>query len=628
MPALTTPSGDIPKRQTSTLKLERFCGVDLTSGVVNVDRSRSPDAVNIMPDEDGFPKKRPGWRCEKKYSARIYGAHRFVKGGVEKVLIHTGTRLMDGDTVLYSGMASAVSVSAQLGGKVWILDGKSYLYYDGSTCAAVSSIATVPIITIAKAPNGETGATSYQAINLLTGWRTDSYLGTSTGKKYVLSFNGLSAGAVTCKKLDSEGVWQNIDAAGYTVDRAAGIVNFTTAPGVSPVEGEDNVRITYEVTENGAEKINKCRLMILYGVKGALDRIFVGGSPDEVNVDYWSDWNDPAYMGDTFYGLVGQDASPIVGYSVLGDKLVAHKAGEENGRNIFMRYGNLDEEGFAAFELVGVMQGDGALSSQCFASLSSEPLYLSGRGVQALTPADITGERYAQGRSFYLDGGLLREEGLAGACAINWDRFYVLAVNGKLYLLDGEQKSYENKEPYSTYQFEGYLWADVPAVCLWVQGGALWFGTADGRVCRFMAGSDTDHYVDVPQVDGAERLAITCCWTTPMMELDMWGRLKTVTGVWLAGQPYGRSSGKVYYYSDKDWRKLTREYYADMFDWNNIDFDRFTFNTLDIPMIVGTGRKAKKVKLFQVRVENDAAFEPFGLMAIQIDYRVGGRIRR
>ena len=66
----------------------------------------------------------------------------------------------------------------------------------------------------------------------------------------------------------------------------------------------------------------------------------------------------------------------------------------------------------------------------------------------------------------------------------------------------------------------------------------------------------------------------------------------------------------------------------DIFDWNDIDFNRFTFNTLDRPMIVNTRKKAKKVKLFQVIVKNEREKEPFGLFAIHVNYKVGGKVKR
>lgn len=150
----------------------------------------------------------------------------------------------------------------------------------------------------------------------------------------------------------------------------------------------------------------ECRFCILYGVSGALDRVFAAGSPDEPNVDYWSEWSDPAYFGDVSYSILGQESSPIMGYSVLADTLVTHKQGEENGRNAFVRKGELDSDGFAVFKITNVIQGDGAVATRSFASLNSEPLFLTARGVYALTPSDVTGERYAQERSWYIGAAL------------------------------------------------------------------------------------------------------------------------------------------------------------------------------------------------------------------------------
>ena len=46
--------GAAPTIQTNAVVLERFLGVDLTSSPVSVDKARSPDAPNMMPDQDGY----------------------------------------------------------------------------------------------------------------------------------------------------------------------------------------------------------------------------------------------------------------------------------------------------------------------------------------------------------------------------------------------------------------------------------------------------------------------------------------------------------------------------------------------------------------------------------------------
>ena len=426
---------------------------------------------------------------------------------------------------------------------------------------------------------------------------------------------------MTAEKMNAEGAWikllENTD---FTVDRALGKVTFKVAPGISPVEGEDNVRITYEV-KGKPETINRCRFSILYGVNGALDRVFLSGSAAEPNVDYWSEWSDPAYFGDTAYGILGQESSPIVGYSVLADSLVTHKANEENGRNAFVRKGELDGEGFAVFKITNVIQGEGAVAARSFASLNSEPLFLTARGVYALTSGDVTGERYAQARSEYINGALTRSGALSEVCACVWGRFYVMAVGERLYLLDGEQKTYESKSPYSTYQYESYYFTNIAAVCLWVRDGRLRFGTADGAVRELKLEGLTGSYSD----DGAP---VAARWTTPLMNLGTWANLKTVTGVWVVGQPYTRSGGDIYYATDKEYAKFIRGYNIDIFSWDDVDFDRWTFNVLDRPNIENARKKQRKVKLFQVRVDNARLNEPFGLFAIQINYRIGGKVKR
>lgn len=626
-------TGAIPARRTNSVSLEQFKGVDLSSSAANVSPQRSPDAPNMMPSADGFPVKRPGWRTRLTLDGCIHGAYLLQTGGQRHRLVHAGTKLYrivtddagaETAQLLYSDMANRPSAGVQLCEKLWLLDGKTYLVYDGASVKPVSQIATVPKITIGKAPNGKSGATSYLPVNLLSGKRTDSYRGTEETKAetvYYLSFNALTETAVTARVLGADGTWANkAEGTDFTVNRALGRVTFHTPPGKSPVDGEDNVEITYE-TADKADAINQCRFCILYGVNGALDRVFAAGRPNEPNVDHWSEWRDPAYFGDVSYGVLGQESSPIVGYSVLDDALVTHKHGEENGRNAFVRRGELDEDGFAVFRIANVIQGEGAVAQRCFASLNSEPLFLTARGVYALTPSDLTGERYAQERSWYINSRLTRLAGLADACAVVWGRFYVLSAGGTLYLLDGAQKSYESKNPYATYQYECYYWPQIKASCLWVQDGALRFGTETGAVREFLPGGATSDYSD----DGAP---IAAHWCTPLLHLGTWSNLKTVDNVWVVGKPYNRSGGELWFVTNRDHERLGRSYNIDIFSWDDIDFNRFTFSTTDGPVVVPMRKKAKKIQTFQLKVGNARPDEPFGLLAVQIHFKTGGMVKK
>lgn len=630
MPSVTPMQG-IPKPSIKTVELSKFKGVDLSSSVTNVDVRRSPNAPNMMPSDDGFPVKRKGYHTVlRNLGGVVHAAYTLVKDGKKYEIIHAGTALhlvstaSDGLSAskIYTDMADAPSCAVQLGGKLWILDGKTYLVYDGAAVKPVSEIATVPKITIAKAPNGKNGATSYKPTNFLTGKRTDSYLGIADEKVYFLSFNALTGTAVSAQKMDANGNWQKMsEGIDFAVDRLIGKVSFTSAPGKSPVEGEDNVQITYEI-QGKAQTINRCQFCFLYGVNGALDRVFASGSASEPNVDYWSEFNDPAYFGDLWYGVLGQESSPIVGYSVIADSLVTHKAGEENERNAFVRKGEVDKDGFAVFKITNVMQGEGAVANRSFVSMNSEPLFLTGRGIYAMAPSDMTGERYAQNRSWYINGALTRAE-LSDASAVVWGRFYALAVPGekRIYLLDAEQKTYAEKAPQASFQYEGYYFTDVDAACIWTQGKALRFGTADGRVCEFYTEDTSNSYMD-------DDKPIKAHWTTPLMNLGTWANLKTVTNAWVVGKAYARSGGEVYYITNRDYEQLGRSYNIDIFNWSDIDFNRFTFSTWDGPMVVPMSKKAKKIQLFQMKVANERPIEAFGLLAIQINFKMGGKVKK
>lgn len=635
--------------------LERFRGVDLSSGETACAEYRSPDAMNMMPDKNGYPVKRPGYKTEAKLEGTVHSAFRLNANGKELELVHAGTKLyrMDTKEPVYEEMADTESNAWQIGSRLWIVDGKKYLCYDGETVRPVEEIATPAMITISKAPNGLDGATSYKPANLLTGKRIDSFLGTEEDDEYTLSHKGLKTeSTVTVRLLGTDGVWYEdtgteggdveveIDGAGvfvtFTVDKVLGKVKFSQPPGKSPLDGEDNVRIEYEINNDKADVINRMRAGIVYGVGGAMDRLFLTGNPDEPTIDRWSEFKDPAFFPDLNYGEMGQDGAPIIGYSVMGDALVAHKKSEKEGRNAFVRRGELDEAGEAVFRITNVITGEGAIAEKSFQSFGGEPVFLTKDGVFALTPSDLTGERYTQLRSYFLNGALLREKGLETAKSCVWGQFYCLAVNGKIYLLDNEQKSYESRSPNSSYQYEGYVFDGIKATALWVnRSGRLSFGTEDGKICVFgdpLEGSDGTDYTGMEET---EPVPVGAWWSTPLLTLDSWSNLKSVKNVWVAAMPYGRTSGEIWYSTDKkvlDLAKtyeteLVREYDVGIFSFTQTDFDDFTFNANGRGMIFPTRKKAKKVKMFQVIVKNMKA-QPFGLLAIALQYTKGGRIKK
>lgn len=605
-----------------------FKGVDFSTDPSLVDRYRSPWAVNMIADTGGMPEKRMGWRTLAQIEGPVNGLFCAVIGGTAHFLAHGGTRLYrwsgtEAPVVLKEGLHNGPSTAVNMAGKLWILTGGDYLVYDGERARDVWETAYVPTTVIAAAPAG--GGTVYEAINLLQSKRTNNFIPDGESKVYQLDSADIDTAEVTAVV---RGVLKK-EGTDFTVDRAKGQVTFKTAPEKPLVGQEGEVDITFSKAVAGyADKIRKCTIMTTYGV-GTSDRLVVSGNPDAQNLDWTSALNDPSYFPDKGYSVVGSDTTAIMGYRRIGEYLAVIK--EDNGQDstVFMRSADLDSEGQPVFPLKQSIAGVGAVSRRGFGNIMDEQLFLAGTGVYAITANIITAERIVQNRSFFVDPRLTREPGLERAAAVSYAGMYLLGINGHVYILDGRQdKAYKAKSQ-GDYVYECYYWEDVPAVC-WLNHKAgdtetLYFGTEDGRICRFNSDMERmERYSD----DGR---AVFACWATQADDDGDITLLKTLIkkGNSVTLKPYTRSSAKVCFRTEQDpveW--LAREDTMDIFDWEDIDFSRFTFNANDAPREVLFNTKVKKYKRLQIIIKNDAVNEGFGIFGITKHYVVGNFAKR
>lgn len=603
----------------SILVIDEFHGVDFTNSPTNVDEKKSPNAPNMIRDVPGKVRKSMGWHTVKQYSERINGVH-FRREDTDG-LVHSGTKLYKGDDEVYSEANDERSQSWQFGENLYIVDGKALLTYDGTDVKLTSTAAKIPTLTIAKSPTG--GGTPFEDLNLIQPAFIELFAGTETDKVYSMTFSGLDA-VVLVEKLQSNGTWKTLSAGtDYTADLAAGKVTFTTAPGKSPITGEDNVRITASRLVAGyADRINKCRFGTLFGVNGAADRLFLSGNPDFVNYDWHSGQNDPTYWPDTGYSVIGTEKSAIVGYSIINDRLATHKDDQADGRNVVIRQGDLvDSE--AVFPVVNTLQGQGAVATYSFAYLVNEPLFLTKLGVYAITAQDITGEKYAQNRSFFVNGKLLEEENLQEAFAFVYKDLYWLCINGVAYILDGLQPLQTDKSmPYSTRQYAAFYRTNVPARVMWEREGQLFFGSPDGRICQFY----DDPASQLSYNDDGQ--PIYCCWETPDFSGKLFYKNKTfrflavrlAAAIATSVKLYGRRRGIWTFIKEDDTR-------ARYFNWQYLDWSKFSWSNDETPQVITTKVRIKKVDKSRLRLENDVLNEPFGINDVAIEYVENGNFK-
>jgi len=534
---------------------------------------------------------------------------------------------------IYSAANKRLSRSWQLNDNLYIIDGQDiYTYAIGDERAIpLTEIGKIPLVTIAKSPTG--GGTAYDALNMLQPGFEERFLvseSEQTAKEFQLSFGQLDQTETKAWVMDSHGNWiPKIEGTDYTVNRGTGTITFVTAPGKTP-SGEDNVRIiAYRTVEGYADRVRKCTVGALFGVGGAGDRLFLSGNPDYPNWDFYSEQFDPTYFPDLGYSVMGSAASAIVGYAIINNYLAAFKDEYDESQSVFIREGDMVVNSVTnvsepAFKLINTLQGNGVIAPYSFGYLTTEPLFLTRSGIYAITVQDITGEKYSQNRSFYLDGQLTKEDNLQNAVAVVFKDQYVLAINGSLYILDGIQPVRTDKSmPYSTRQYAGFYCTNVPAICLWTDDQALWFGTNDGRACRFATEIESlDSYND----DGEP---IYACWETPDLDGKLFYKNKTFRYFAVRMMSAIKTSVKMFSQRLGEWTFIKETTaISKIFDFNDIDFNLFTFRSDSSEKVAHAKVRVKKVDKARFRVENGNLNEPFGLFDLALEYIESGNYKR
>lgn len=662
------------------MEITSFAGIDLSSAPTDISSKRSPEAPNMMPDSKGNPIKRTGFSVVEKYGGRINGAfflggHRIIHAGTglfidgaeawsgmadeistgqiigDKLFIFDGLEALcfDGNevapledmayipTVLISKNADSAEKETVLKG-----DGVStefgldeepeeicsveidetsteYGFFDGKITFEDAPEEGAEIVIKARYAMEPAGSLKEEFNLISPRWKESFLCSTGTEKDFTLSKTGLCAAPVRAWVMDEKGEWQekneNTD---FTVDRENGKITFSEPIPKTPVTGEDNLIIEAEKFFDGyRERINGCRRSIAFDSGGTASRLFICGNPEEPNRDYWCAANDPTYWPDVYYSELGNSGVSIIGYSIIGDYLAAHISPAFDGRSIVFRKADVDESGNAVFPVAGHLLGEEAVAPHSFVYMEKEPLFLTARGVYAVTEQDVSGEKYTQNRSFFINKALCREN-LAEAFCAKWKQFYLISAGGRLWLMDTSQKSYERGEPLSTFQYECYLWEGFDARILWEEDGSLFFGDGEGRICRFTENSYSD-----------EGKAIEAYWTFPDFSGGDFWRKKTIRTAAVQAAAYPLNRLRLECRKDGKW-KVLKEWTdkISFFSWGALSWKDFTWSGNSKTRTLTVKTKIKQFDRAGFRIVCDEKDKAFGLYGFALEYTEGGRYKK
>lgn len=261
-----------------TTVYENFKGVDFTNDASNVYKRRSPNGINMLPDLDGRPYKRKGWKIDIPYTDFITASgksvssyipkriHHFSLGGQDYMMFFTSIgvfyrnentngivkcQLASGDDLEHPTLSEfpptvdwqtldadshrAFFFEGNGGAGFYCFVGRELFRFDGRYFWAVEPY--VPRVLIACDKYGS--GTMLESVNLLTRKRMVSYTCDGESTTYYVPA-GVTTGTDVVELLQDDGSWEVT----HDYNLTNGVLEFNNPPPVV-VQGEDNMRITY-----------------------------------------------------------------------------------------------------------------------------------------------------------------------------------------------------------------------------------------------------------------------------------------------------------------------------------------------------------------------------------------------
>ena len=667
-----------------TTKYTDFKGVDFTSQVCSM--KRFPKAKNFIISD--MVEKRPGYKTLKQFEGKINGLFSTIIEDVHYFIIHAGenlyaaTNFSEEPILLLSGINNSKSSGFYSNGYYYILTGKEYIQANNKTARVISDETyrnwfyitseksyrfdtTYPsyvgtsdavdndyleceikcfgndepdyIATVTPTFKGgtydiqqltyEQFITQYaksvvfekkRNINSLTGIGMVEYPGYSEVNDFHTTYSAY-AGVLLPPDAErgTDVVIELSTGECYCIESQEMRFSDGTLAQYFPTLGtaSNPVKVYYRTNiTNTKVYSSKVSTFIQYG--NGMYYFFTGNSSFP-NRDWQSALNDPTYFPSDNYSIYGTE-DEILGYGQYGEYVAIFKKGG-NDNNIYIKsVQDIDGLGVTFPTSVGVGGAIGGVSSHTIKNLNGETLYLTREGIYALTSLSTTNMKITRNRSFFVDGRLLKEENLENAIATVWKNKYVLCINSHCYILDGAQPLAYREGSNNDYVYECLYWDNIPATSLLTKDNELYFGTEDGRICVFTDGTYTD--------DGSN---IDTMIATVLDDDGNYMALKKMKkkGTGLLVKPYVKSSFDISFLYDNFENTHVKTAYADIFDFDDMDFERVSFETSSNPRIIPFLKKSKKYKAMQIVLRSNNN-EPFGFMSIIKRYTFNNYVKR
>lgn len=580
-------------------QIQRFLGLNENmDGDTQLKLGEASNIENFKVTQQYHLQGRPGTRAIKTFEGSVRGLWSGYVAGRECMLCAADGAVWDlsNETARRIGdIYDDETTFFGFNGKVYILNGHEYLFWDGEGYVDVVQ-GYVPLVATAVSPAG--GGTTLENINLLTGKRRIQFSADGSSTEYVLPEKNL----LSVEKITTYGS----ETPNYTADLESGKVTFETAP----EEGSANVEIIYSVKNILRSQVESMRFcesfngatetrIFLYG-NGTAKTIYCGVTTEGLA--------SAEYFPDLYEITVGDANTPITGMVKHYDRLLTFKpdgAFATNYSAVTLPDGTVT----AGFYTVPLNReiGNEAVGQVRLVYNYPRTMYHGSLYDWKMTSSTVRDERNAKLISERVKETLSHAD--TKKCAIFDD--------------DGEHEYYvflnDAKGTALVHQYIENVWykyTNLPVKYGIRFRDKVYFGMSDGRVCLFSSDESSDDGVLIPAV-----------YESGNMDFGVDFKRKHSSVVLVSLKPDANARITVTAKSDRRGEYAEKTVVAKTAGFDAVDFGNWSFQTNYAPKMTRIKLKVKKFVYYKLILKNNSVSSKTSVLGVDIKTRYTGYVK-
>jgi hypothetical protein len=580
--------------------ITKFLGEHISlTGDTNLMLGELSKCENAKITQDYKVRKREGYKelFESLGSHRIQGQwNGYINGSFFHLFACNGHlyKTVAGVNTDLGTLTDAPTNFFYFGTKLYIQNRNEYKSFDGTTLIDVAGY--IPNIRIGTPPTG--GGTSFENINLLTGKKHQTFSSDGVATAYTIAESLIDS----IDKVYVNGVLKTV-ITDYTVNLVTGVVTFL----IAPIIGQDNVDIYWTKGIGSRSEVTGYSNALLFG--GSNDtRVHLYGNG--TNIITFSGLADGVPSAEYFPALntssIGSSQFAITSLLKQYDRMIISTTGSSY-------YSTYDfTNNIASFPVYPLNDKVGNVALGQGQIIQNNPFIIT-NGVWEIVASSVRDERNVVNKSNRVKA-LLDGLNLSTAITLDYEdlKEYWLCIGNKAYIYN-----------YGNDTWYHYILADTPT-CFTVIGGKLYMGTTNGQIMQWAQYTEVG---DVPDYLTDNGTTINTTVETGFIDFGISYKRKFLNFAWVAMQPETRSVCFVEWETDYDASTDPEIIYYSLVNFEDIEFDDFSFNVNYNPQPFRLKLKAKKFVFFKLILTNDSDTETMTILSVNLPAIVGGNVK-